>query len=86
MLNTITWHEERDYKDIIWEYLLIKAQFIKNKDYIITNNNFILHKLWIKVWEIWQKYYQKNLKVNLISLINLIKFNYLEFIESKIKN
>ena len=86
VLNIITWHEDRDYEDIIWVYLLIEARFIKNKGYVTVNNSFISCELWIKIWEIWQKYYQKDLKVNLISLVNSIKFSYLESIESKTKN
>ena len=49
ILNIITQHEDRDYKNIIWEYLLIEARFTKNKEYVITDNSFILHKLWIKI-------------------------------------
>ena len=45
ILNTITQHEGRDYKNIIQEYLLIGARFIKNRDYITTDNNYILRKL-----------------------------------------
>ena len=41
ILNIITQYEVRDYINIIQEYLLIEAQFIKNRDYIITNNSFI---------------------------------------------
>ena len=52
MLNIITWCEERDYEDIIWEYLLIEARFTKNRDYIITDNDFISCELWMKTWEI----------------------------------
>ena len=52
ILNTITWHKDRDYENIIQEYSLIEAQFTKNKDYIIINNNSILHKLWLKIWDI----------------------------------
>ena len=49
ILNIITQHEDRDYENIIWEYLLIEVQFIKNKDYVTADNNFILWELWIKI-------------------------------------
>ena len=86
ILNIITQHKDEDYENIIWEYSLIEARFIKNKDYVTADNNFISCKLWMKTWEIQQKYCQRNLKVNTTSLINSGKFNYLELIESKAKN
>ena len=52
ILNMITWHEDRDYENIIQKYSLIEAQFIKNKDYVITDNSFISCELWTKIWEI----------------------------------
>ena len=42
ILNSITYQEEQRYDNIIREYLLIKTQFIKNKEYIITENDYIL--------------------------------------------
>ena len=41
ILNIITQHEGRDYENNIQEYLLIEAKFIKNEDYVFTDNNFI---------------------------------------------
>ena len=49
ILNIITQHEGRDYEDIIREYSLIEARFTKNKDYVITDNSFILCELHVKV-------------------------------------
>ena len=86
MLNTITWHEDRDYENIIQEYSFIEAQFIKNKDYVTMDNSFILSEMWIKIEETQHKYSQKNLKINLVSLRDSIKLNYLKVIESKAKN
>ena len=45
VLNTITQHEDRDYKNIIQKYSLIEAYFTKNRDYVITNNSFISNEL-----------------------------------------
>ena len=42
ILNLIIYQEEWRYDNIIREYLLIKTWFIKNKEYIITENNYIL--------------------------------------------
>ena len=41
--------------------------------------------MWIKVWVIQQEYFHLNSKKNLSSLVNPMKFNYLESIESKTK-
>ena len=41
ILNIITWCEDRDYEDIIWEYSLIEAWFTKNKNYVTADNSFI---------------------------------------------
>ena len=49
ILNIITQHEGRFYKDIIQKYLLIRVRFTKNKDYVIMDNNFISCKLQIKI-------------------------------------
>ena len=49
MLNMITWYKEWDYMNIIREYLLIELKFIKNKEYVTLENNFILWAMWIKV-------------------------------------
>ena len=45
ILNTITQCEDRDYENIIQKYSLIETRFIKNRDYVTADNNFISHKL-----------------------------------------
>ena len=52
VLNTITQHKGRDYKNMIWEYSLTEAWFTKNRDYITANNSFISQKLQMKIREI----------------------------------
>ena len=42
ILNSITYWEEWRYNDIVKEYSSIKAQFTKNKGYIIIENDYIL--------------------------------------------
>ena len=42
ILNSITYQEEQRYSNIVREYSLIEAQFIKDKEYIITENSYIL--------------------------------------------
>ena len=42
ILNLIMYWEEQRYSDIIREYSLIKTQFIKNKRYVIIENDYIL--------------------------------------------
>ena len=41
IFNLITYQEEQRYNNIIKEYLSIRAQFIKNKEYIIIENDYI---------------------------------------------
>ena len=78
--------EGHEYSDIIHKYLPTKLRFIKNKKYVTSENDFISQAMWIKVWVIQQEYYHLNSRKNSISLVNLMKFNYLELIESKAKN
>ena len=85
-LNTIVGQEGCEYSDIICEYLPTKLRFTKNRGYVTLKNNFILWAMWIKVWAIQQEYHHLNLRKNSSSLIDLIKFKYLESIESKTKN
>ena len=42
ILNLITYWEEWRYSDIVREYSLIKAQFIKDEEYITAEKNYIL--------------------------------------------
>ena len=85
-LDIIIEWEGCKYSDIICEYLSTKSKFTKNENYVTLKNDFILWAMWMKVWVIWQKYHNLNLRKKLSSLVNLIKFNYLELIKSKIKN
>ena len=41
ILNLIMHQEEWRYDDIIREYLSIKTWFTKNKEYVITENDYI---------------------------------------------
>ena len=42
ILNSITHWEEWRYSDIVREYLLIEAQFTKNRGYVTAENDYIL--------------------------------------------
>ena len=42
ILNLIMYWEEWRYDDIIREYSSIKAQFIKNKEYVTVENDYVL--------------------------------------------
>ena len=85
-LNMIVGQEGHKYSDIIHEYSFIESRFTKNEEYVTSENSFILQAMWIKIWVIQQEYHCLNLRKNLTSLVDLMKFNYLESIESKIKN
>ena len=85
-LDTIIEQEGCEYSDIIHEYLPIKSRFTKNREYVTLKNSFILWEMWMKVWVIQQEYYCLNLRKNSSSLVDSIKFDYLELIESKAKN
>ena len=86
ILNLITYWEEWRYNNIVREYSLIKTWFIKNKEYITAENDYILQAMWIKVWVVRQKYVWLNLRINLKNYVDLIKFKYLKLIDSSIKN
>ena len=86
ILNSITHQEEQRYDNIIREYLSIKTQFTKNKEYVITENNYILQVMQIKVWAVRQEYMWLDFRTNSQNHVNLIKFNYLEFVKSRVKN
>ena len=49
ILNLITYWEEQRYNNIVREYLSIKTWFIKNKEYVTVENNYILQVMWMKV-------------------------------------
>ena len=42
ILNLITYQKKQRYSNIIREYLSIEAQFTKDKEYVITENDYIL--------------------------------------------
>ena len=75
-----------EYSDIICEYLPIESKFTKNEGYVTSENDFISWAMWIKIWVIQQEYHHLNSRKNLTSLVDLMKFKYLESIESKTKN
>ena len=85
-LNMIIEWEGHKYSDIICEYLFIESRFTKNEKYVTSENDFILWAMWMKIWVIWQEYHHLNSRKNLTSLVNSMKFNYLESIKSKTKN
>ena len=85
-LNTIVEWEGHEYSDIIHKYSPIKSRFTKNEGYVTPENDFISWAMWMKIWVIWQEYHHLNLRKNLTSLVDLIKFDYLESIEPKTKN
>ena len=49
ILNLIMHQEEQRYSNIVREYLSIKAQFIKNRGYVITENDYISQVMQMKV-------------------------------------
>ena len=49
ILNSITYWEEQRYDNIIREYSSIEAQFTKNEEYVITENDYVSQVMWIKV-------------------------------------
>ena len=85
-LNIIIKQKDCEYSDIVCEYLSTRSKYIKNRDYVTSENSFISWEMWMKVWVIQQEYHHLDLRKNLSSLMNLMKFNYLESIESKTKN
>ena len=58
------YQEEQRYSDIVRKYLSIKTWFTKNKEYIITENDYVLWVMWIKVWTIRQEYAWLDLRTN----------------------
>ena len=86
ILNLITYQEEQRYDDIVKEYLSIKAWFIKNREYVTAENNYVLQVMQIKVWAVRQEYTQLDLRTNSQNYVNFIKFKYLEFVRSEAKN
>ena len=49
ILNLIIYWEEWRYNNIVKEYSLIETWFIKNKEYVITENEYISQVMWMKV-------------------------------------
>ena len=85
-LNMIIGWEGHEYSDIVCEYLPIKSRFTKNEGYVTPENDFISLTMWMKIWVIQQEYHCLNSRKNLTSLVDLMKFEYLESIEPKTKN
>ena len=85
-LNMIVGQKGHEYSNIIHEYPPIKSRFTKNRGYVTLKNDFISWAMWMKIWVIQQEYHRLDSRKNLTSLVDLTKFNYLEFIEPKAKN
>ena len=49
ILNSIMYWEGWRYNNIIREYSSIKTQFIKNREYVTAENDYISWVMWIKV-------------------------------------
>ena len=86
ILNSITHQERWRYDNIIREYLSIKTQFTKNREYVITENNYISQVMQIKVWAVRQEYTQLDSRTNFKNHVNFIKFDYLESVRLRVKN
>ena len=78
--------KDHEYNNIVCKYLSTKLKFIKNEKYVTSENDFISWEMWMKVWVIQQEYYHLNSRKNLSSLVDLMKFDYLKSIRSKLKN
>ena len=85
-LDTIIEQKDCEYSNIVCEYLSTELRFIKNERQVTSENKFILWAMWMKVWAIQQEYHHLNLRKNSNSLVDLIKFDYLESVVSKTKN
>ena len=86
ILNLITHQEGQRYDNIIRKYLPIGAWFIKNREYVITENSYVSWAMWMKVWAVRQEYVWLDLRTNFKNCVNLIKFEYLESVEPETKN
>ena len=86
ILNSIMYWEEQRYDNIIRKYLPIRAQFTKNKGYVTTENSYVSQVMQMKVWAVRQEYVQLDSRTNLKNHVNLIKFDYLESVKSRVKN
>ena len=85
-LDIIVGQEGHKYSDIVCEYSSIKLRFTKNEGYVTSENDFISQAMWMKIWVIQQEYHCLNLRKNLTSLVDLMKFDYLKPVRSKSKN
>ena len=86
ILNLIMHQEEWRYDNIIREYSSIKTQFTKNREYVTAENDYISWVIQIKVWAVRQKYAWLDFRINSQNHVNLIKFDYLESVELRVKN
>ena len=80
------YQEEQRYNNIVREYSSIKIWFTKNKEYVTAENDYMSQVMWMKVWAVRQEYTWLDLRTNSQNHVNLIKFNYLEFVKSRVKN
>ena len=85
-LDIIVGQEGHKYSDIVCEYSSIKLRFTKNEGYVTSENDFISQAMWMKIWVIQQEYHCLDPRKNPNSLVDPMKFNYLEPIGPKTKN
>ena len=64
ILNLITYWEEWRYDDIVREYLSIKTWFTKNREYVITENDYVSWVMQMKVWAVRQEYMWLDFRIN----------------------
>ena len=86
ILNLIMHQEGWKYGDIVREYLSIKTWFTKNEEYVTAENDYVSQVMWMKVWAVRQEYMWLDFRTNFQNYVNLIKFDYLEFVKSRVKN
>ena len=85
-LDMIIGREGREYSDIVREYPPIGSKFTKNGGYVTPENGFISRAMRMKVWAIRQEYHRLDPRKNPNSLVDPMKFDYLEPIGPKTKN
>ena len=85
-LDMIVGQEGREYSNIVREYPPIGSRFTKNGGYVTPKNSFISWAMWMKVWAIQQEYHRLDPRKNPTSLVDPMKFDYLEPIGPKAKN
>ena len=86
ILNLIMYWKEQRYDDIVREYSSIETWFIKNREYITAENDYVSQVMQMKVWVVRQEYVWLDLRMNFKNHVNFIKFKYLESVRSRVKN